>query len=100
VNGKNGRARKVANPFPSAHEDRLHSKLGPSTEQTMSAAYKLSYEDPDFLMRPEMRGTRLQLEFLKPDLLMRDRGIAATIVVFGSARIPAPEDAASRLADA
>ena len=66
----------------------------------MSPAYKLSYEDPDFLMRDELRGTRLQLEFLKPDLLMRDRGIAATVVVFGSARIPAPEDAADRLAEA
>ena len=51
-------------------------------------------------MRDELRGARLQLEFLKPDLLMRDRGIAATVVVFGSARIPAPEDAAARLAEA
>ena len=42
----------------------------------------------------------MQLEFLKPDILMRDRGIAATIVVFGSARIPAPEEAADRLAEA
>ena len=91
---------KVANPFPSAHEDRLHSRLAPKTEQTLDPAYKLSYEDPDFLMRDEMRGTRLQLEFLKPDLLMRDRGIAATIVMFGSARIPAPEDAAARVAEA
>ena len=91
---------KTANPFPSAHEDQLRSQLDPETPQTLSPAYKLSYEDPDFLMRPELRGTRLQLEFLKPDILMRDRGIAATVVVFGSARIPAPEDAARRLADA
>src|SRR5665647_3229572 len=94
------RAREVGNPFPSAHEDRLRTRLDPETPQTLSPAYRLSYEDPEFLMRDELRGTRLQLEFLKPDILMRDRGIAATVVVFGSARIPAPEDAAKRLADA
>ncbi len=91
------RTREVANPFPSAHQDRLHTRLDPETPQTLSPAYRLSYEDPEFLMRDELRGERLQLEFLKPDLLMRDRGIAATVVVFGSARIPAPEDAAARL---
>jgi uncharacterized protein (TIGR00730 family) len=90
----------VARPFPSAHQDRLHTRLDPETPQTLSPAYRLSYEDPDFLMRDELRGARLQLEFLKPDLLMRDRSIAATVVVFGSARIPAPEDAAERLAEA
>jgi hypothetical protein len=95
--GKVERAREVANPFPSAHEDRLHTRLDPDTLQTLSPAYRLSYEDPEFLMRDELRGARLQLEFLKPDILMRDRGIAATVVVFGSARIPAPEDAAARL---
>ena len=91
---------EIASPFPSAHEDQLRSQLDPDTPQTLSPAYKLSYEDPDFLMRPELRGTRLGLEFLKPDILMRDRGISATVVVFGSARIPAPEDAARRLAEA
>ena len=87
-------------PFPSADEDRLHTHLDPETPQTRSPAYRLSYEDPEFLMRDELRGTRLQLEFLKPDILQRDRGIAATVVVFGSARIPAPEDAAARLEEA
>jgi uncharacterized protein (TIGR00730 family) len=87
-------------PFPSANEDRLRARLDIETAQTESPAYRLSYEDPDFLMRDELRGARLQLEFLKPDILMRDRGITATVVVFGSARIPAPEDAAGRLAEA
>lgn len=94
------RGRNVARPFPSAHEDRLHTRLNPQTPQTLSSSYRLSYEDPEFLMRDELRGARLQLEFLKPDLVMRDRGIAATVVVFGSARIPAPEDAAARLEEA
>jgi uncharacterized protein (TIGR00730 family) len=94
--GNVGRAR-AATPFPSANEDRLATRLDPDTPQTLSPSYRLSYEDPDFLMRDELRGTRLGLEFLKPDLLMRDRGIAATVVVFGSARIPDPEKAAARL---
>jgi uncharacterized protein (TIGR00730 family) len=91
---------QAVRPFPSAHEDRLRAQLDIETPQTESPAYKLSYEDPDFLMRDELRGARLQLEFLKPDLLMRDRGIAATVVVFGSARIPAPDEVADRMAEA
>jgi hypothetical protein len=51
-------------------------------------------------MRDELRASRLQLEFLKPDILQRDRGITATIVMFGSSRIPAPEEAEARLAQA
>ena len=90
----------VARPFPSAHEDRLHARMDVSTPQTESPSYRLSYEDPEFLSRDELRATRLQLEFLKPDILMRDRGIAATVVVFGSARIPSPEAAADRVAEA
>ena len=46
-------------------------------------------------MRDELRAARLQLEYLKPEILQRDRGITATVVVFGSARVPAPEDAAA-----
>lgn len=96
-----GKAEKrQTRPFPSAGEDRLHARLDTDTPQTESPAYKLSYEDPEFLMRDELRGARLQLEFLKPDILMRDRGISATVVVFGSARIPAPDEAAERLAAA
>jgi uncharacterized protein (TIGR00730 family) len=98
--GKPDSPRAEARPFPSAHEDRLHAHLDISTPQTESPSYKLVYEDPDFLMRDELRGTRLQLEFMKPDILMRDRGIAATVVVFGSARIPAPDEVAGRLAEA
>jgi uncharacterized protein (TIGR00730 family) len=94
------KVREIANLFPSAHDDHLATRLDPDTPQTLSPSYKLSYEDPEFLMRDELRGARLQLEYLKPDLLMRDRGIAATVVVFGSARVPAPEDAATRLAEA
>jgi uncharacterized protein (TIGR00730 family) len=62
--------------------------------------YRLGFADPDFLLRDELRAVRLQLEFLKPDLLQRDRGIVATVAVFGSARVPAPEELAARLEEA
>jgi len=86
--------------FPSAEEDRKRSGLDPETPQTSSPAYRLSYADPEFLLRDELRSTRLQLEYLKPEILQRDRGITGTVVMFGSARIPAPEDAATLLEDA
>ncbi len=86
--------------FPTAGEDSAHSRLDPNTPQTTSPAYRLGFADPDFLLRDELRAARLELEFLKPDLLQRDRGIVATIAVFGSARIPAPENVAALLEEA
>jgi uncharacterized protein (TIGR00730 family) len=93
-------SRELATPFPSAEEDHLHAHLDPETPQTSSPSYRLGYADPPFLMRDELRATRLQLEFLKPEILQRDRGITATVVVFGSARIPSPEDAAGLVEEA
>jgi len=87
-------------PFPSAEEDRRRTALDADTPQTRSAAYRLGYDDIDFMMRDELRASRLQLEFLKPEILQRDRGVSATVVVFGSARIPAPEDAGRLLEQA
>jgi hypothetical protein len=42
-----------------------------------------------------MRATRFALEYAKADLLLRDWGIRSTIIVFGSARAPSPEQAES-----
>ncbi|WP_210546778.1 TIGR00730 family Rossman fold protein [Rhodoferax sp. PAMC 29310] len=63
-------------------------------------AYRLAFADPEFLLRRESRGIRFQLEMLKPDLDQTEQGIDNTIVVFGSARFPAPEDAQRALAAA
>ena len=56
-------------------------------------AYRLAFADPEFLLRRETRGIRFQLEMLKPDLEQHEQGIEHTVVVFGSARFSAPEDA-------
>ncbi len=57
----------------------------------------LSFQDPAFLMREEMRASRLALEFAKADLGLRDQGIKSTIVVFGSSRSLSPAEAKHRL---
>jgi uncharacterized protein (TIGR00730 family) len=64
-----------------------------SLPQTKSASYRLPVEDPDFLHRDEVRGIRLQLEYEKPEILLREWGVRSTIIVFGSARTPSPERA-------
>jgi uncharacterized protein (TIGR00730 family) len=86
--------------FPSAHDDQRHADLDPETPQTRSPAYKLGFADTDFLLRDELRAARLQLEYLKPEILQRDRGITSTVVIFGSARVPDPAQVASLLEEA
>jgi uncharacterized protein (TIGR00730 family) len=56
-------------------------------------AYRLAFADPEFLLRRETRGLRIQLEMLKPELEMQALGIENTIVVFGSARFLSHEEA-------
>ena len=63
-------------------------------------AYRLAFADPEFLLRRETRGIRFQLELLKPDLDQIEQSIENTVVVFGSARFPAPEQAQQMLEEA
>lgn len=76
--------------FRDAHSDRDQAEHVPSTPQSDSPAYRLAFADEDFLCRDELRPVRLQLELLKPQLLLDERGIESTIVLFGGARIPDP----------
>lgn len=59
------------------------------------SAYRLAQEDVEFLAQDDLRPLRLQLELLKPEHQLRAQGIGSTVVVFGSARIHAPEDLAA-----
>ena len=63
-------------------------------------SHRLAFEDIDFLTREELRPVRLQLELLKPELLQQEQGVVSTIVVFGSSRVPSPEQADAQLKDA
>jgi len=69
-------------------------------EPLAPAAYRLAFADPEFLLRPETRGIRFQLELLKPDLELAAAGIHSTVVVYGGARFIAPDVAEQQLADA
>lgn len=84
-------------PFPSAAEDAEAAERAVDTPQTRSSSSRLAFADTDFLLRSELRSVRLQLEFLKPELVQLDEGIHATVVVFGSARIPDAQTAAQQL---
>jgi uncharacterized protein (TIGR00730 family) len=80
----------IENPLKHAREDRQKARAVPQTPQTLSPAYKLAFDDEDFLCRAETRPVRLQLELLKPEMLLAERGIESTVVMFGGARIPEP----------
>lgn len=85
-------------PFPSARDEAVKTPAEENpTPQTVSPAYKLAFADEDFLLRPDLRAVRLQLELLKPELLQQEQGIRSTVAMFGSARIPDPETAKARL---
>jgi uncharacterized protein (TIGR00730 family) len=65
----------------------------PDTPQTRAPSYRLAFADEAFLCRDELRPVRLQLELLKFEMLLDEHGIESTVVLFGGARIPAPEHA-------
>ena len=83
-----------AYPFPHSDEDAARARHIPDTPQTRSPAYRLAFTDRDFLLREELRPVRLQLELLKPQMLLDEAGVESTVVMFGGARIPSPENAA------
>ncbi|MEX0337522.1 MAG: TIGR00730 family Rossman fold protein [Arenibacterium sp.] len=82
-------------PFRDAHSDRDSASHVPDTPQTRAPAYRLAFADEDFLCRDELRPVRLQLELLKPQLMLDERQIESTVVLFGGARIPSPANKAS-----
>jgi len=63
-----------------------------------SGAYLRAYEDVAFLRREDLRPVRLQLELLKPELMLREQGITSTVVIFGSTRTVSREEMAPQIA--
>ena len=76
-----------SHPFRDSTQDIEAAKQTPDTPQTRAPAYRLAFTDTDFMMREELRPVRLQLELLKPQLVLDERGIRSTVVVMGSARV-------------
>lgn len=84
TNGTNWKALKRSS------QDIVDADEVPVTPQTQAPAYRLAFNDADFLCSEELRPVRLQLELLKPEMVMAERGIQSTVVMFGGARIPEP----------
>ena len=86
--------------FPTSKVDAKSAEHVPSIPQTESGAYKLAFQDTEFLLREDLRPVRFQLELLKPELLLNEANIGSTFVFYGSARIPAPDMADALVAAA
>ena len=86
--------------FISALDDVQSARLHIDSPPTRSSSYKLAYQDKEFILRDELRPVRLQLELLKPELILQENHIESTVVIYGSSRIPKPETAKSQLVSA
>jgi uncharacterized protein (TIGR00730 family) len=86
--------------FPTSKVDARAAEHVPSIPQTESSAYKLAFQDPEFLLREDLRPVRFQLELLKPELFLSEAKIGSTFVFYGSARIPSPDMADALVAAA
>ncbi|HYZ47775.1 MAG TPA: LOG family protein [Sphingomonas sp.] len=85
--------RVPARVFPNAQDEAEATRNLIQTPQTTHPAYRLAFQDTDFLLREDLRPVRFQLELLKPELLLDEAQIGSTFVFYGSARIPEPAKA-------
>ena len=84
----------TARNFPSAQEEAAQqAAFDAAFDADPPSAYQLAFTDTDFLLRPELRPVRMQLELLKPELIQQELNIQSTVVIFGSARIADRESA-------
>ncbi|MDR7103591.1 uncharacterized protein (TIGR00730 family) [Croceicoccus sp. BE223] len=87
--------------FYKAEQEAAFSEGSPThTPQTSHPAYRLAFRDTDFLLRDDLRPVRFQLELLKAETMLEEAGVGSMLVIYGSARIPSPEDADALLATA
>tara|TARA_B100001059_G_C17748559_1_gene535774 strand:- start:239 stop:1114 length:876 start_codon:yes stop_codon:yes gene_type:complete len=66
-------------------------------ERMNHPSYRLAYDDDDFFLREDMRALRLQLEWVKPDIIQKENNIESTVVVFGGARFKEKKKAEQQL---
>ena len=62
-----------------------------------SPSYRPADTDTAFLAENDLRGVRLQIDYLKAELLLREHEIEQAIVVFGSTRICEPATASRKV---
>jgi len=93
--------RERRRPLPSQNPKSAQDE--PATPEALRAilgskSYREADQDVDFLQGDPTRGVRLQLDYLKAETLLRESGVAHTIVVFGSTRISEPQAARREVA--
>jgi uncharacterized protein (TIGR00730 family) len=71
-------------PKPAEEDPQAQQRIQTILE---SASYRQADKDVDFLNRDDIRSLRLQVDYLKAELLMEQHAIRHTIVVFGGTRI-------------
>ena len=86
--------------FPAARQEAEAANQPTPSAQTEHDAYRLAFQDLDFLLREDLRPVRFQLELLKPELLLDEARIGSTFVFYGSARIPEQAKAEALIAAA
>ncbi|MBC7987890.1 MAG: LOG family protein [Sphingomonadaceae bacterium] len=87
--------------FRTSDEDAASARdASKTTPQTAHSAYRLAFQDPDFLLREDLRPVRFQLELLKAQTLLDEAEVGSTFVFYGSARIPEPAKADALVAAA
>jgi uncharacterized protein (TIGR00730 family) len=85
-------------PKPPQDDPRAAKRLARIMNGT---AYRSAADnDPDFLRHPLTRAVRLQLDYYKPEVILREHRIEGTIVIFGSTRTPEPKAAKRQLREA
>ncbi len=80
--------------------DFLNLQKSQISEEKSEDSAKFAFDDAAFLSRRETLGIRFELELLKPEILLRERGIEHTITVFGSTRFISHEQALKLEAEA
>src|SRR5690625_3748332 len=86
-----------------AAEDRASAQTPPSSPAAPPApdtypVFERAYKTLDYLTGPAARSIRVQCELTEPEVRFREHQVENTIVLFGSARIPPPEQAEQNLA--
>ncbi len=85
--------------YPAQTEAKFVDRDPTDTPQTRHPSYRLAFRDTDFLLRDELRPVRFQLELLKPEMILEEARIGSTLVMYGSARIPTPQQAKAMAKD-
>lgn len=78
-------------------QDELEQRLKDIMEHP---SYRLAYLDTDFIRSEDLRPLRLELELMKPEMILDSLGIQSTVVVFGGTQVAPREEGEQMLAEA